>query len=297
VLALRTLYLKHYYPDEFYCALLNHPKKGSGKNAKEKEQKWLMSTIMAAMNKGIEVIHPNRKSNWEWTTIEDKKIAMGFSGINGMGDIAYQELKSKNIHLLTRDEFFSIHFKKFNKGNFEACLKAGIFDDWSPSREEIAEWRKAKVKNVMQIDIFGNCGMDAVTTYRKFTKTSDEIKQQEFLDVCNLDFNLLRKIYGLRKSFIDEYGIAIEPVTNYEQPDNYYYFCLNNIEQKSTKTGKKMYVMHLSDGATVKKVIMWENMYKKLAPKLEKDSVYITKFIKDKGWLAFNASAEFRKVF
>ena len=55
--------------------------------------------------------------------------------------------------------------------------------------------------------------------------------------------------------------------------------------------------MHLSDGATVKKVIMWDNMYKKLATKLQKDGIYVTKFIKDKGWLAFNASAEFRKVF
>ena len=126
---------------------------------------------------------------------------------------------------------------------------------------------------------------------------TDETKQKEFMEVCNLDLDLLKKIHGLRKSFIEEYGFPIEPVTNFEAPDNYYYFCLNNVEQKLTKTGKKMYVMHLSDGATVKKVIMWENMYKKIAPKLEKDSIYVTKFIKDKGWLSFNASAEFRKVF
>jgi hypothetical protein len=58
-----------------------------------------------------------------------------------------------------------------------------------------------------------------------------------------------------------------------------------------------MYAMHLSDGATVKKVMMWDNMYRKLAPTLEKDAIYITKFIKDKGWLSFNAAADFRKVF
>lgn len=292
--AMQTLFLKHYYPTEFYTALLNHPK---SINDKEKEKQWLQAALLSAMSKGIEIAPPIRQSNWEWTTIEDKKIAMGFSGINGMGDIAFQELKSRNVQNLTRDEFFSIHFKKFNKGNFEACLKAGLFDDWSNSREEIAEWRKAKVKNVMQIDIFGNCGMDAVTTYRKFPKTTDETKQKEFMEVCNLDLDLLKKIHGLRKSFTEEYGFSIEPVTNFEAPDNYYYFCLNNVEQKLTKTGKKMYVMHLSDGATVKKVIMWENMYKKIAPKLEKDSIYVTKFIKDKGWLSFNASAEFRKVF
>jgi DNA polymerase-3 subunit alpha len=292
--AMQTLFLKHYYPTEFYAALLNHPKSIQDK---DKEKQWLQAALLSAMSKGIEIAPPVRRSKWEWTTIEDRKIAMGFSGINGMGEVAFQEIKNKHIENLTRDEFFAIPFKKFNKGSFEACLKAGLFDDWSTSRQEILEWRKTKVKNVMQMDIFGNCGMDTVTTYKKFPKTSEDEKQKEFLEVCNLDLGLLRRIHGLRNAFIEEYGFPIESVTNFDEPKNFYYFCLNNVEIKMTKTGKKMYVMHLSDGATVKKVIMWDNMYKKLAPKLEKGSIYVTKFIKDKGWLSFNASAEFRKVF
>ncbi len=293
-IAMQTLFLKHYYPTEFYTALLNHPKSNSDK---EKEKQWLQAALLSAMSKGIEIAPPVRKSNWEWTSIENKKIAMGFSGINGMGDIAFKELKAKNIGTLTRDEFFSVPFKKFNKGSFEACLKAGLFDDWSPSREEIMAWRTAKVKNVMQLDIFGNFGMDSVTVYKKFNKTPDDIKQKEFLEVCNLDLGLLKKLHELRDAFVEEYGVALEPVTNFDNPINYYYFCLNNVEQKLTKTGRKMYVLHLSDGATVKKVIMWDNMYKKLESKLKNNSVYVTKFKKEKGWLSFDGSAEFRKVF
>lgn len=292
--AMQTLFLKHYYPTEFYTALLNHPKSISDK---EKEKQWLQAALLSAMSKGIEIVPPTRKSNWEWTVIEDKKIAMGFSGINGMGEVAFKELKDKKVETLSKDEFFGAGLSKFNKGSFEACLKAGLFDDWSESREEILEWRKAKIKNVMQIDIFGNYGVETATVYRKFAKTPIEIKQAQFMEVCNLDLKLLRTIYELKKSFIEEYGIAIEPVTNFEDPKNFYYFCLNNVEEKPTKKGTKMYIMHLSDGATVKKVIMWENMYKKLAPKLSKGSIYITKFAKDKGWLSFNAAAEFRKVF
>ena len=293
-LAMQTLFLKHYYPTEFYTALLNHPKSNSDK---EKEKQWLQAALLSAMSKGIEIAPPVRQSNWEWTSIEDKKIAMGFSGINGMGDIAFKELKAKNIGELTRDEFFATHFKKFNKGSFGACLKAGLFDDWSPSREEITAWRDVKVKDVMQLDIFGNFGMDAVTVYKKFNKTPEEIKQKEFLEVCSLDLDLMRKIHEMRNAFIEEYGVVIEPVTNFDEPQNYYYFCLNNVEQKLTKTGRKMYVLHLSDGATVKKVIMWDNMYKKLAPKLQNGSIYVTKFMKSKGWLSFDANADFRKVF
>lgn len=293
-IAMQTLFLKHYYPTEFYTALLNHPKSNSDK---DKEKQWIQAAILSAMSKGIEIAPPVRKSNWEWTTIEDKKIAMGFSGINGMGDVAYKELKTKKVENLTRDEFFSAAFKKFNKGNFEACLKAGLFDDWSPSREEILAWRNAKVKNVMQIDIFGNFGMDSVTIYKKFPKTPEDVKQKEFLEVCNLDLELLKRIHGLRNAFIEEYGIIIEPVTNFDNSENYYYFCLNNVEEKLTKTGKKMYVLHLSDGATIKKVIMWDSMYRKLGQKLQKDGIYVTKFIKEKGWLSFNGTADFRKVF
>lgn len=293
-IAMQTLFLKHYYPTEFYTALLNHPKSISDK---DKEKQWLQAALLSAMSKGIDIVPPTRKSKWEWTIIEDKKIAMGFSGINGMGEIAFQELQNKKVSNLNKDDFFSMKLSKFNKGSFESCLKAGLFDDWSESREEILEWRKSKLKNVMQLDIFGNHGIESSTIYRKFSKTPEDIKQKEFMEVCNLDLNLLKKIYGLKDSFVKEYGFTIEPVTNFEDSKNFYYFCLNNIEEKATKKGNKMYVMHLSDGATVKKVIMWDNMYKKLATKLQKDGIYVTKFIKDKGWLAFNASAEFRKVF
>lgn len=293
-IAMQTLYLKHYYPTEFYCALLNNQK---GINDEDKRKQWLQAALLAAMAKGIEISPPTRKSKWEWTIMGDKRIAMGFSGINGMGEIAYEEIQRKNFGNLSKDEFFGTRFSKFNKGSFEACLRAGLFDDWSPSREEILEWRKVKIANTMQLDIFGNYGVETKTVFRKFTKTDEEFKQKEFMAVCNLDLRLLNKISDLKQQFINEYGLNIEPVTNFDNPNNYYYFCLNQVEEKLTKTGRKMYAMHLSDGATVKRVMMWDNMYKKLAPTLQKDSIYITKFIKDKGWLSFNAAAEFRKVF
>jgi DNA polymerase-3 subunit alpha len=293
-IAMQTLFLKHYYPIEFYTALLNNQKNNADK---EKEKQWLQAVLLAAMSKGIEISAPTRQSKWEWTIIDNNKIAMGFSGINGMGEIAFEETQKKNFGALTKDEFFNTQFSKFNKGSFEACLKAGLFDDWSPSREEILEWRKTKIANTMQLDIFGNHGVESKTVYRKFLKTTEELKHASFMEVCNLDLKMLKKIFDLKQAFITQYNMNIEPVTNFEDPKNYYYFCLAQIEERLTKTGRKMYAMHLSDGATIKKVMMWDNMYKKLAPTLEKDAIYITKFIKDKGWLSFNAAAEFRKVF
>lgn len=294
MVALQTLYLKHYYPTEFYCALLNHAK-GSGD--KEQEKQWLTSVMLAAMSKGIEITPPERRSGWEWTVIEDRKVAMGFSSINGMGEVAFQELQAKGLAEMAKDDFFNAEFKKFNKGSFEACLKAGLFDDWSKSREEIIEWRSIKIKNIAQLDLWGNHGFSSVQITKKFPETPDEQKHRDFIEVCNLDLKLLKRIADLRKEFMDEYGIIIEPVTNFDDRENYYYFCLNHIEIRESKRGTQFYSLIISDGATTKKITMWNDVYKRHAKILEPGGFYVTKFMMDKGWLAFDGSAQFRRVF
>ena len=298
VLALRTLYLKHYYPTEFYCALLNHPKTGSGKNAKEKEAKWLMSTIMAAMNKGIEIIHPNRKSKWAWTIIEDKKVAMGYSSINGLGEIAFKELMKFNIGQLTKEEFYAKKWSKFNKRSFEVAVKAGIFDEWSNSRDELIDLKNTKIKDVAQIDLFtGVAGIDNIIKLRKYKVTTDTQKYNEFMEVCNLDLNKIKKIAEIKKGFFEETGRSIEAITNFEDPNSYYYFSLVKIEEKiSPKRQIKYYSLVLTDGFGTKTVNMWSNMYDNVKSVLNPGGYYITKFMKQKGFLAFNAASPFRKV-
>jgi len=298
VLALRTLYLKHYYPTEFYCALLNHSKKGSGKNAKEKEEKWLMAAIMAAINKDIEIVNPNRKSDWEWTIIGDKKIAMGYSSINGMGQIAFQEIKKNNLSNMTKEQFYEKKWTKFNKGSFEACVKAGMFDDWSKSREELNELRTVKIKNVKQYDMFtGEAGIQHVIKLQKFKNTLESQKQQEFMEVCSLDLKKIKKIAEIKAKFFEETGRTIDAVTNFEDDNLYYYFSIVKIEEKiSQKKQTKYYSLILSDGFGTKTVNMWSKMYDNIKSILHPGSYYITKFMKQKGFLAFNASAPFRKV-
>lgn len=298
VLALRTLYLKHYYPTEFYCALLNHPKTGSGKNAKEKEAKWLMSTIMAAMNKGIEIIHPNRKSKWAWTIIEDKKVAMGYSSISGLGEIAFKELMKFNIGQLTKEEFYAKKWSKFNKRSFEVAVKAGIFDEWSNSRDELIDLKNTKIKDVAQIDLFtGVAGIENIIKLRKYKITTDTQKYNEFMEVCNLDLNKIKKIAEIKKGFFEETGRSIEAITNFEDPNSYYYFSLVKIEEKiSPKRQIKYYSLVLTDGFGTKTVNMWSNMYDNVKSVLNPGGYYITKFMKQKGFLAFNAASPFRKV-
>lgn len=298
VLALRTLYLKRYYPIEFYCALLNHPK---GNSPEEKQQK-LMSIIMAAMNKGIEIIPPNRKSKWEWTIIDDKRIAMGYSSINGMGAIAFKELIDNNIGQMTKEQFFEKKWSKFNKKSFEVCVKAGLYDDWSKSREELVDLRTIKIADVKQYDLFtGEAGISSVIAEnqkkKKFKPTPDGERYAQFMEVCNLDLVTIGKIADIRGKFLEETGLTIEPITKFEDPNSYYYFSLVRIEEKtSERKGSKYYKLTLSDGFGTKIVNMWSNMYDNVKAVLSPGSYYLTKFMKQKGFLAFNAAAPFRKV-
>ena len=298
--AMQTLYLKHYYPTEFYCALLNHPKSG---NDLEKNKAWLNSAIISTMSKGIKIVPPNRKSNWNWTIIDDKIIAMGYSSINGMGEIAFNELKKNKVELMDKEEFFSTKWSKFNKTNFESCLKAGLFDDWSKSREELKEIKQIKYKQTNQIDLFSG-EVDTVLTVaerkidKNLQKTTDEQRYAEFLEVCSLDLNLLNKIASVKEQFMKATGLNIDSALNFEDTNKFYYFMITHIEKKvAAWDGSNYYIITISDGSALKKVTMNNDMYEKLRVILEANCFYVTKFFKNKkGFLNFNSSAPFRKV-
>jgi DNA polymerase-3 subunit alpha len=289
--AMQTLYLKKYYPVQFYTALLNHAKDNPD---------WLSAAIMAAFFKGINILPPNRKSKWEYTMLNEDTILMGFSSINGMGDIAYEELKAIGIENISKEDFFSYAFKKFNKGNFEACLSAGVFDDWSDSREELLELRKNKMKkNTMQLDLFGQSSFEIFeeSIKGKFEPTLEPEKYKEFLKVCALDLKLFERISKLKKEFNDKYNINIESVINFENPNNFYYFVLKKMTQKTSKNGKQFWNLELSDGSSSVTVILWQDGYERIKEHLELGGIYLTKFSKDKNWLKFQDGSQFKRIF
>ncbi len=299
-IAMQTLYLKHYYSVEFYSSLLNHPKTGSDD---DKNRAWLNSALLSAMSKGIRITPPNRKSNWSWTIVDDKTIAMGYSSINGMGEVAFMELQANDVKNLDKAAFFSTKWSKFNKSNFEACVKAGLFDDWSDSREELKQLKQIKHKQSNQMDLFSG-EVDTVLTVaeRKISntlpKTTEEEKYAQFMEVCPLDLRTLNRIMALKDQFFKSTGKQIDSVLNFEDKESYYYFMLNGKEKKtSSYNNSEYYLLTLSDGSGNKKVVMNEALHTKYAPILENGCFFVTKFYKNKkGYLNFNQAAPFRKV-
>jgi DNA polymerase-3 subunit alpha len=302
-LAMQTLFLKHYYTTEFYTALLNHPKTSGGK---EKEQAWLAAAIAAAMSKGIKISTPSTKSGWAWTMTGEKEISMGFSGINGLGDIAYAELESfikakeKPLEKFTLVEFFELPFSKFNKTAFESCLKAGVFDEWSDSRQFLLSLKEKKRKKAianqgMLFDMGGE-EFEIKIDSDKYSKTSAEEKRASFMEVCNFDLEKIERITNIKTNINKKSKRPLENILNFEDND-WYFFILEHMQETMAKNGKPYLTLKVGDGIGNMNLRVFSPMADKLKPQLEVGGVYVSKFEKNEGgFINFQRGAQFKKM-
>jgi DNA polymerase III alpha subunit len=300
---METLFLKHYHTTEFYTALLNHPKSNTNK---DKEQQWLAAAIASAMSKGIKILPPSRKSGWNWKMTGDKEISMGFSGINGVGDIAYSELMTliknanKTFEKITPAEFFTLPFSKFNKSAFEASVKSGMFDDWSNSREHLKDLKQKKKKKVAanQYSIFApeEFEFDHQLDSSKFPSTEENIKRAEFLEVCNFDIDKIEKIQTIKKHLEEKAKRPIESIVNFENND-WYFFVLEDYKILMTEKQKQYLQLKVGDGISTTSLRAFSPFSTEIQPQLDRGCVYVSQFEKnDKGFINFKHKAKFKKV-
>lgn len=303
-LAMRTLYLKHYYTTEFYTALFNHPKDSGDK---DKVRTWIAAAISSAMSQGIKILPPSIKSGWDWTMTDDKEISMGFSGINGLGEIAYGELTkflqktNKTLDVIAVSEFFSLPFSKFNKSSFAACIKAGVFDSWSDSRQFLISLKEKKSKKKIaanQISIFdmGSEEFEINTIDHDYPKTTEEERQSGFLEVCNFDLKKLEKISKIKDKVNSVSKIPLENLVNFEN-NGWYYFLLEDVEESIAKTGTKYLTLKVGDGISNTKLRVFSPLADKIRPMLQPGQVYVSKFEKNKdGFVNFIRNAQIKNV-
>lgn len=304
-LAMQTLYLKHYHPTEFYTALLNHPKTSGGK---EKEQSWLASAIASAMSKGIVISPPSRKSGWTWTVTGEKEISMGFSGINGLGDIAYQELielmgkKNKNLQNISVSEFYDLPFSKFNKKAFESCIKAGVFDEWSESREYLIALREKKKKKVIvanQMSLFDMSSKEfdiKTDDIGHHLKTTESQKRNEFIEVCNFDLEKIKFMLKIKTTINLKAKKPLDNIINFED-EGWYFFVLEEFNTMMSKTGKEYLTLRVGDGVNSTTLRVFDPLAKKIKPKMIANGVYVAKFEKnDGGFINFARNTQFKRV-
>ena len=311
--ASQTLYLKHYYPTEFYTALLNFPKSGSGPDAKEKEKQWLASVIASAMSKGIKIMPPSRRSGWNWTMTGEHEISMGFSGINGLGDKAYSELmevleKSEDkFETIKLHKFFSLPFSNFNKKAFEVCVKAGVFDDWAASRDYLIELKSKKKKKQIpgQLALF-DLNADEFSSALKsdtFPPTPDLQKNKEFVEVCNFDLQKIEEMAEIRNQLYQRAGRVIDSILNFSEND-YYFFCLDTVQELVSEKGGSYLNLKVGDGISTTSLRVFpsrkkveNDIYDVIKTNSQNKGIYISEFVKNgKGFINFKPNAKFKRI-
>lgn len=315
-LAMQTLYLKHYYPTEFYTALLNHPKTSGGK---EKQQQWVASAIASAMSKGIDIKPPSRKSGWSWTMTGEKEISMGFSGINGLGPVAYEEMLQvideiavdedrgearKTLETVSMSVFMRLPFSKFNKSAFVACLKAGVFDDWGDSREQLLALKtKKKKKEVPNQTVLFDMNDPAFdipvkADEKKYPVTTWAQKRLEFIEVCNFDLEKIKYILDIKRdvNLRAKRDKPVETIVNFDEND-YYIFVVETFRLMQGKTGKEYLTMRVGDGISFTTLRAFEPTVQDILPVLATNGIYVAEFIKnDKGYINFKRGTRIVRV-
>lgn len=309
-IACQTLFLKHYYPTEFYTSLLNHPKSGGGK---DKEQRWLSVAIASAMSKGIKIMPPSRKSGWNWTQTGDKEISMGFSGINGMGEKAYAELEElmqrakETLQTIKMSRFFEMPFSAFDKKVFEVCVKAGVFDDWSESREYLINLknkkRKKQIPGQMAVFDLNSAEFDTMLKSNTFPPTIEDQKRKEFVEVCNFDLTKIEEVAKIKDELFKKSGKVIESILNFAQNDIYFFF-VDSFYEKISEKGTPYLEIKVGDGISHTSIRSFpsrkkveNDLYDKIKSNAEVGGVYVSEFVKNaKGFINFKSGAKFKRI-
>ncbi|MBX3019413.1 MAG: DNA polymerase III subunit alpha [Bdellovibrionaceae bacterium] len=134
VVAAQTAYLKHYYPAEFYAALLS-----TEMGDTEKVVKY----VKDAQKHGLEVRPPHVNHSDLLFAVRGEDIYFGLGAIKGLGESAIQGVvearqKLPGQKFESLEQFFeSVDSKKMNKKSVECLIKSGALDDFGAHRAQL----------------------------------------------------------------------------------------------------------------------------------------------------------------
>lgn len=135
VIAAQTAWIKHYYPAEFYAALLSTELGDTDK---------VVKYVKDAQKRGLQVLPPDVNHSEFLFTVKDDDIYFGLGGIKGVGESAVAAIIEARNNLPTKkfkdlNHFFeSVETRKLNKKVIECLIKAGAFDAFGIHRAQLA---------------------------------------------------------------------------------------------------------------------------------------------------------------
>jgi len=136
VITAQTAYIKHYYPAEFFAALLSTEVGDTDK---------VVKYVKDAQKRGLKVLAPHVNFSDYLFTVKGEEIYFGLGAIKGVGSAAVESIlearsKMPDQKFNSLDEFFeNVDLRRVNKKVIECLIKAGAFEGYGPHRAQLFE--------------------------------------------------------------------------------------------------------------------------------------------------------------
>lgn len=134
VITAQTAWIKHYYPAEFFAALLSTEVGDTDK---------VVKYVKDAQKRGLTVKPPHVNFSDYLFSVNGDEIYFGLGGIKGVGSAAVEAIleartKMPDKKFSSLQEFFeSVDLRRVNKKVIESMIKAGAFDSFGMHRAQL----------------------------------------------------------------------------------------------------------------------------------------------------------------
>lgn len=271
--AYHTAYIKVYYPEEFFAALLNTEIGDPDK---------FTAHINECKERGIKILPPDiNESEIDFTVDKQKQIRFGLSAIKNVGNKAVEEIIKERTTNGKYKSFYDfvkrVGGSKVNKKVVESLIMCGAFDSLGGHRGQYLEFydviiqkvneNKNKKKEYM-ISMFGEEQSNDIDIMRELPP-SDPLTisqilafEKETLGIY-LSGHPLEEFEEELRQLIDENDKCVKLCDRNDNELVRLGGLLSDLKAKRSKTGKKWATARLEDLTGSVEVVLYEDVLKK----------------------------------
>lgn len=279
MLSYQTAYLKFYYPEIFFAAMMTSVKGNTIK---------VCEYIEACKSLKIDILPPDINSGERDFSVRDGKIVFALSAIKNLGDavidnIVYERKRNGNYKSI-RDFLNRLDGKDTNKRAVESLIKAGAFDSIDGTRKSkleqfsiiSAELSNKKRKNISG-QMFLNQFLDDVEEEVTYNISTDEFDKKTLFDFEKDMLGLYLTGHPL-EDYIDEITAITtmntlklsqteenteELIESYDNKVQVMAGIISDIRVMTTKTNKQMAFVQIQDFYSTIEAVVFPNVYEK----------------------------------
>ncbi len=277
-----TAYLKANFPYEWTAGLMTSDMQDISKVSKH---------IAEANSMGIAILPPDINQSYPYFVATDVGVRFALSAIKGVGEgvvLEISEERRKNKKFTSLENFLTrVDFSSVGKKMVENLILSGCFDftEWKRKQlflylqenfDRIAKTKKEKKKGIL--DLFTD---DAIEKNKSSSSSSDE--EFETLEKLKyerelLGFYVTGHPLGSYKEAVDKLGCKNFTEVMEGAPGEVFKvpFVIDSINIRiSQRTKKKFAICVVSDDYHRFDLPIWPDLYERIAPILEENSLYI----------------------